>query len=61
MSYSEKVMKNFSVSDQTKVHQSGNLLAKNGAKYNHNVDNEIILYAGQGKSKAIAQNKDISR
>ncbi|MDG1436471.1 MAG: DUF2660 domain-containing protein [Rickettsiaceae bacterium] len=52
----EKILNKFSKPDQDKVYQSGNLLAKNGAKYNHNVEQELSLTNKQVKTQVIEQN-----
>lgn len=62
---SEKIVQSFSSQDQKQVQHSGSLLAQNGAKYNHNVDQEISIGEKFVKAKVIEkdieQNKGHSR
>jgi len=56
---SEKIVQSFSSPDQKQVQHSGSLLAKNGAKYNHNVDQELSIGEKLVKTKVIE--KDLNK
>jgi hypothetical protein len=56
----EQVMNRFSNQDQQKVESAGQILSKNGAKYQHNVNREAQIVQAVIKTRVKDQNKDQS-
>lgn len=54
----EQVMNRFSNQDQQKVENAGHALSKNGAKYQHNVNQEANIVQAVIKTRVKDQNKE---
>ena len=54
----EQIMNRFSAKDQQQVYKAGQQLAKNGAKYQHDVHQEAHFTQQVIKTRVIQQNKD---
>ncbi len=54
----DKVLNKFSAPDQKKVSHAGQKMLENGMKYEHNIDQEILIFSqnkAKGKTKKVSQ------
>lgn len=54
----QRVLENFSTNDKEQVLTSGRKLVKNGARYQHNVNQESMVIKKSSKSRSVKQNKE---